>query len=68
MSTPILVGVGVAAAAWGSRAALLAWKQHGHHLKGIKLPSMSSMTGGYYRGGFESKMTRREATMILGLK
>ncbi|KAI9104749.1 mitochondrial chaperone [Phlyctochytrium arcticum] len=54
MATAILVGAGVAVAALVGRAAIRA----------------SGRVGGtsFYRGGFESKMTRREAALLLGIR
>lgn len=64
MATPLIVGIGVAAAAFGSKLAIQAYKQHGHKLASISLPVGSI----YYRGGFEAEMTKREALLILGLR
>ncbi|TPX66557.1 hypothetical protein SpCBS45565_g04404 [Spizellomyces sp. 'palustris'] len=54
MASAIAIGAGVAVAALVGRAALRA----------------SSRVGGksFYRGGFESKMTKREAALILGIR
>lgn len=75
MATPILIGLGIATAAYGSRSLIMAYKTHGHHLSKIKFPSVNMAGLGalganakYYRGGFETKMSRREALLVLGLR
>ncbi|VDO84883.1 unnamed protein product [Heligmosomoides polygyrus] len=59
----ILAGVGLAAAGFGARYLL---RNQAALKKGLE-----AIPGGvfdkYHRGGFEPKMTRREAAMILGL-
>lgn len=58
MATPIVAGVGVAALAMTGRAAILAfeaWKTAPPRLRK------------FYEGGFEPDMTRREASLILGV-
>ncbi|KAI8910690.1 putative mitochondrial DnaJ chaperone [Powellomyces hirtus] len=60
MASAILIGAGIAAAAIVGRAA-------------IKASSRVGGAGGiggksFIRGGFESKMTRREAALILGIR
>ncbi|XP_018412111.1 PREDICTED: dnaJ homolog subfamily C member 15 [Nanorana parkeri] len=61
------VGLGVAAAAFAGRFALQLWKPLGQviieNAKKISTPSLSY----YYKGGFEQKMSRREASLILGI-
>ncbi|XP_037656354.1 dnaJ homolog subfamily C member 15 [Choloepus didactylus] len=63
----IAVGLGVAAFAFAGRYAFQIWKPLGQVLtetvKKISTPSFSS----YYKGGFEQKMSRREASLILGI-
>lgn len=59
MATPIVAGVGVAALAMTGRAAILAfeaWKRAPPRLRK------------FYEGGFEPEMTRREASLILGVR
>ncbi|KAI3640783.1 hypothetical protein MIR68_001661 [Amoeboaphelidium protococcarum] len=73
MATPFIAGLGIAAAAFGTRAALRAYKQHGHKLSGVASQinqGINSTFGasGYARGGFEAKMNKREAAQILGLR
>ncbi|XP_020827383.1 dnaJ homolog subfamily C member 15 [Phascolarctos cinereus] len=65
--TLIAVGLGVAAFAFAGRCAFQIWKPLEQVItetaKKIQLPSLSS----YYKGGFEQKMSRREASLILGI-
>lgn len=60
MATPILAGLGVAAAALAGRAALQAYNA----MKTGASPSLRQ----FYKGGFLPEMTRREAALILGLR
>ncbi|KAJ3017803.1 mitochondrial import inner membrane translocase subunit TIM14 [Thoreauomyces humboldtii] len=62
MASVLLIGAGIAAAAIVGRAALKASSRVGG--------SSSSLMGGkaFMRGGFESKMTRREAALVLGIR
>ncbi|XP_069323318.1 dnaJ homolog subfamily C member 15 [Eulemur rufifrons] len=63
----IAVGLGVAALAFAGRYAFQIWKPLEQVImetaKKISTPSLSS----YYKGGFEQKMSRREASLILGV-
>ncbi|XP_055465746.1 dnaJ homolog subfamily C member 15 [Psammomys obesus] len=63
----IAVGLGVAAVAFAGRYAFQIWKPLEQVLtataRKISSPSFSS----YYKGGFEQKMSRREASLILGV-
>uniref|UniRef100_UPI00398F0B61 dnaJ homolog subfamily C member 15-like n=1 Tax=Pristiophorus japonicus TaxID=55135 RepID=UPI00398F0B61 len=65
--TLIAVGLGVAAAAFAGRHAFRLWKplqQTIVEMAGtITNPSYST----YYKGGFEAKMNKREASLILGV-
>ncbi|XP_075708395.1 dnaJ homolog subfamily C member 15 isoform X2 [Rhinoderma darwinii] len=65
--TMIAVGLGVAAAAFAGRFAFQLWKPLGQvimeNAKKISNPSLSY----YYKGGFEQKMSRREASLVLGV-
>jgi DnaJ family protein C protein 19 len=59
MTTPLVAGLAVGAAAFGARAALTAyhaWKAAPTRLRA------------FYKGGFLPEMTRREAALILGLR
>lgn len=71
-TTAIVVGLGVAAVGflgkYALRAAPAASQKFSEALK--SLPKMDSQTfanSKYYKGGFEPKMTRREASLILGV-
>ncbi|KAK3726048.1 mitochondrial import inner membrane translocase subunit TIM14 [Vermiconidia calcicola] len=57
MATALAVGVGVAAAAFFGRAGLVALRRY----RG----GTSAMGRAFYKGGFEQKMNRREAALIL---
>ncbi|PSC73057.1 mitochondrial import inner membrane translocase subunit TIM14-1 [Micractinium conductrix] len=59
MTTPLVAGLAVGAAAYGARAALQAfnaWK--------TAAPRMRA----FYKGGFQPEMNRREAALILGVR
>ncbi|KAI9221384.1 hypothetical protein BC828DRAFT_404978 [Blastocladiella britannica] len=77
MATAFVVGLGVATTAIFARGAVRAYQNHGpefvaHIGKYMRPPtSGSSLMGGsahFARGGFEPKMSRREAASILGLR
>ncbi|XP_023688663.1 mitochondrial import inner membrane translocase subunit TIM14 [Paramormyrops kingsleyae] len=66
--TVVAVGLALAAAGFAGRYAVQAMrhmepqvKQALHHLP------KSAFGSGYYRGGFEPKMTKREASLVLGV-
>ena len=63
MTSLILVGLGIAGAAFGTRLLLNSFKQI--QKTATKLPNSPLFTT-YYKGGFAPKMTRREAGLILG--
>ncbi|XP_059775968.1 mitochondrial import inner membrane translocase subunit TIM14-like [Balaenoptera ricei] len=67
-STVVAVGLTIAAAGFAGRYALQAMKNMEPQVKQVfqSLPK-SAFSGGYYRGGFEPKMTKREAALILGV-
>lgn len=65
MTSLILVGVGIAGTAIAVRVMLGSVKHLQKHVS--KLPTSSSIFTSYYKGGFEPKMTRREAGLILGM-
>ncbi|CAM4653606.1 unnamed protein product [Leuciscus chuanchicus] len=56
-STMVAVGITLAAAGFAGRYAMQAMK----HME------PQAFGSGYYRGGFEPKMNRREASLILGV-
>ncbi|KAI9012260.1 hypothetical protein DFJ74DRAFT_771667 [Hyaloraphidium curvatum] len=64
MTTAILIGAGVAAAAAAGKMALNMYKGKGAGA------GAAGLFGGnkFYRGGFEGKMTKREAALILGVR
>ncbi|XP_022430616.1 dnaJ homolog subfamily C member 15 [Delphinapterus leucas] len=63
----IAVGLGIAALGFAGRYTFQIWKPLGQIItetaKKISTPSFSS----YYKGGFEQKMSRQEASLILGV-
>ncbi|CAI0442851.1 unnamed protein product [Linum tenue] len=60
-ATPFLAGVAVAAAALAGRCGIQAWQA-------FKARPPRMKTRRFYDGGFQPKMTRREAALILGLR
>ncbi|XP_016120159.1 mitochondrial import inner membrane translocase subunit TIM14-like, partial [Sinocyclocheilus grahami] len=50
------------------RYAMQAMKHMEPQVKHALEASRSAFGSGYYRGGFEPKMTRREASLILGVR
>ncbi|EGF83901.1 hypothetical protein BATDEDRAFT_8120 [Batrachochytrium dendrobatidis JAM81] len=67
MATAVLVGAGIAAAALVGRAAIRAFKAtSGTSLAGDAIHSATGKP--FLRGGFEPKMSRREAALLLGVK
>ncbi|KAF8425533.1 mitochondrial import inner membrane translocase subunit tim-14 [Tirmania nivea] len=63
MSTPILIGVGLATTAFLTRLGLRAFTRYRASSGALLSPSGKA----YYKGGFEPKMSRREAALILQL-
>jgi len=62
----ILVGLGLAAVGFAGRFALRYSKTAGDaFLKMAQLPGAASSK--YYKGGFDPKMSKREASLILGV-
>ncbi|XP_023963153.1 mitochondrial import inner membrane translocase subunit TIM14 isoform X2 [Trachemys scripta elegans] len=66
-STVIAVGLTIAAAGFAGRYALQAMKQMEPQVKQALQNLPKSAFSGYYRGGFDPKMTKREAALILGV-
>ncbi|XP_041700520.1 dnaJ homolog subfamily C member 15 [Coregonus clupeaformis] len=66
--TLIAVGLGVAAAGFAGRYAFQLWKPLGQVLSQTakKMPT-SAFSSYHYKGGFDQKMTKREASLILGI-
>ncbi|XP_015259842.1 PREDICTED: dnaJ homolog subfamily C member 15 [Cyprinodon variegatus] len=65
--TLIAVGLGVAAAGFAGRYAFQLWKPLGQVFSETVKKMPSSAFSSYYKGGFEQKMSRREASLILGV-
>ncbi|EAS36625.1 mitochondrial import inner membrane translocase subunit tim14 [Coccidioides immitis RS] len=59
MTSVVAVGIGVAAAAFFGRAGLVALRRY----RG----GVNAMGRAFYKGGFEPRMNRREAALILEL-
>ncbi|CAI9098069.1 OLC1v1034630C1 [Oldenlandia corymbosa var. corymbosa] len=59
MVAPLVAGVAVAAAAYAGRYSIKAWQAFK-----ARPPRMRK----FYEGGFQPKMTRREAALILGVR
>ncbi|KAK7355718.1 hypothetical protein VNO80_14978 [Phaseolus coccineus] len=59
MTTPLMAGIAVAAAAYAGRYGIQAWQAFK-----ARPPSMRR----FYEGGFQATMTRREAALILGVR
>ncbi|XP_035994926.1 dnaJ homolog subfamily C member 15 [Fundulus heteroclitus] len=65
--TLIAVGLGVAAAAFAGRYAFQLWKPLGQVFSETVKKMPTSTFSSYYKGGFEQNMSRREASLILGI-
>ena len=66
--TVVAVGLAIAAAGFAGGHALQATKLTEPQVKQVVQSLLkSAFSGGYYRGGFEPKMTKREAALILGV-
>uniref|UniRef100_UPI0037E7C556 dnaJ homolog subfamily C member 15 n=1 Tax=Semicossyphus pulcher TaxID=241346 RepID=UPI0037E7C556 len=65
--TLIAVGLGVAAAGFAGRYAFQLWKPLGQVFTETVRKMPSSAFSAYYKGGFEQKMSRREASLVLGV-
>ncbi|URD78430.1 DnaJ domain [Musa troglodytarum] len=61
ITTPLLAGLAVAAAALAGRYSIQAW--HAYKARPV-VPRMRK----FYEGGFQGIMTRREASLILGVR
>ncbi|RJE21213.1 mitochondrial DnaJ chaperone Tim14 [Aspergillus sclerotialis] len=60
MASTLAVGLGVATAAFLGRAGLVAYRR--------RVGGVNSAGKAFYKGGFEPRMTRREASLILELQ
>mmetsp|Transcript_29036 Transcript_29036/g.53367 ORF Transcript_29036/g.53367 Transcript_29036/m.53367 type:complete len:115 (+) Transcript_29036:3003-3347(+) len=63
MSSPIIAGLSVAAAAFVGKQLIVSASK----LK-FSPGSLFSASKSYYKGGFQPEMTRREAALILGIR
>ncbi|XP_047408899.1 dnaJ homolog subfamily C member 15 [Sciurus carolinensis] len=63
----IAVGLGVAALAFAGRYAVQIWKPLEQAVTDTARKISSPRLSSYYKGGFEQKMSRREASLILGV-
>jgi len=62
----MLAGAGIAVAAFGARAVIRSFREMQKQAATISKSPLFSSTY-YYRGGFDQKMSRREAALILGV-
>ncbi|NWI96460.1 DJC15 protein, partial [Pitta sordida] len=65
--TMIAVGLGVATVAFAGRYAFHLWKPLEQAFTETAKRLSTSSLSAYYKGGFEQKMSRREASLILGV-
>lgn len=64
----MFIGIGIAGAAYGTRLAIRGWELHGAKIMAA-IPRPGTIgAGSFYKGGFEAKMDKREAALILGVK
>ncbi|KAL3814097.1 hypothetical protein ACJIZ3_015365 [Penstemon smallii] len=61
MSSPLVAGIAVAAAAYAAKYGMQAWQA-------FKARPPTARMRKFYEGGFQPKMTRREAALILGVR
>ncbi|CAK9164796.1 unnamed protein product [Ilex paraguariensis] len=61
MTTPLIAGLTIAAAAYASRYGIQAWQA-------FKARPPTARMRKFYEGGFQPQMTRREAALILGVR
>ena len=66
MTSLMLAGAGIAVAAFGARALIRSFRSMQKQVNVISKSPLFSSTY-YYKGGFDPKMTRREAALILGI-
>ncbi|KAI0883643.1 mitochondrial chaperone [Annulohypoxylon truncatum] len=59
MASALAIGGGVAVAAFLGRAGLVAWRR--------SRGGVGALGKAFYKGGFEPRMTKKEATLILSL-
>ncbi|XP_029892458.1 dnaJ homolog subfamily C member 15 isoform X2 [Aquila chrysaetos chrysaetos] len=63
----IAVGLGVATVAFAGRYAFYLWKPLEQAMTETAKRILTSSLSSYYKGGFEQKMSRQEASLILGV-
>ncbi|XP_009789869.1 mitochondrial import inner membrane translocase subunit TIM14-2 [Nicotiana tabacum] len=61
MPAPLVAGLAIAAAAYAGRYGIQAWKA-------FKARPPTARMRKFYEGGFQPKMNRREAALILGVR
>lgn len=67
-SSMVAVGIALAAAGFAGRYAMQAIRQAEPQMKqALKSFPTMAFGGGYYKGGFDPKMTKREAALVLGV-
>ncbi|XP_067085646.1 mitochondrial import inner membrane translocase subunit TIM14 isoform X1 [Osmerus mordax] len=67
-TTAVAVGLTLAAAGFAGRYAMQVMKHMEPQMKqALQSFPKTAFGGGYYRGGFEPKMTKREASLVLGV-
>ncbi|XP_073485603.1 mitochondrial import inner membrane translocase subunit TIM14 [Aquarana catesbeiana] len=66
-STMVVAGLTLAVAGFAGRYVLQAFKHLEPQVKQAIQTLPKSAFGGYYKGGFEPKMTKREAALVLGV-
>ncbi|XP_069816699.1 mitochondrial import inner membrane translocase subunit TIM14 [Dendropsophus ebraccatus] len=66
-SSLIAAGLTIAVAGFAGRYALQAFKHLEPQVKQVIQTLPKSAFAGYYKGGFEPKMTKREAALVLGV-
>jgi DnaJ family protein C protein 19 len=66
MSTPFLIGIGVAGIILTGKIMLNSWKHYRTLPSGMK--GKANLLTGFYRGGFDTTMSKREAGLILGIR
>ncbi|KAG9284635.1 hypothetical protein G9A89_004677 [Geosiphon pyriformis] len=70
-TAPLLIGIGIAVVATAGRFAVKGFQKYHPALKHAATRFSGSSMGSsktQYRGGFDPKINRREATLILGLR
>ncbi|KAI4829467.1 hypothetical protein KUCAC02_023507 [Chaenocephalus aceratus] len=67
-SSMVAVGLALAAAGYAGRYAMKAMKQMEPQMKmAIQSFPKTAFGGGYYKGGFDPKISKREASLVLGV-